>query len=152
MIDSTGLDLTQHKCPETNIWSHWLHWCHKSKNHYTINITALSLNHPFSIFFLLLYVVPVPAYLSVILTSLVMVHARYLARAASYSGVPSFPNLRARSSGKNRPAALEGSISRKSSSSMRSCMMGWWRAAVKNTWNAELKCAESHFVRREAAV
>ena len=76
-------------------------------------------------------------YLSVILTSLVMVHVRYLARAALYSGVPSFPNLRERSSGRKRTAALDGSMSRKSSSSIRSCMMGWWRAAVRKTCNTE---------------
>lgn len=72
-------------------------------------------------------------YLSVILTSLAIVQARYLARAALYSGVPSLPNLLRRSSAGKRTAALEGSISRKSSSSINNCMMGWCRAAVKNT-------------------
>lgn len=72
-------------------------------------------------------------YLFAILTSLAIVQARYLARAAVYSGVPSWPNLLSRSSGGKRTAALAGSISRNSSSSIRSCMIGWCNAAVRNT-------------------
>ena len=65
-------------------------------------------------------------------TSLSTINTRCLFNFSSYSGVPSLPNFRNRSDGANLIAVLDGSISKKISSSDSRLKIGSYNADVKN--------------------